>query len=156
MIKETRTDYLGAYTAYIYPDGHVETDPPNRPTSQEDAQRARRRQLAQTLARRMLEIERTKYGLASSTPPPEVVRQKAGTLTGRLVAEEYHRTAAVFGELPETIGVPAGLSQTLLTTVEIGGEVEGSSQEFLARTPQARPETGVRPPTFPTEVNDGQ
>ena len=34
----TKTDYIGTYTEYTFDDGHVETDPPNRPIYKEDVQ----------------------------------------------------------------------------------------------------------------------
>jgi hypothetical protein len=148
MKTETRTDFVGPYTAYIYDDGHIETDPPGRPMSQEDAQRDRKRQIALTRARRILEIERAKYGVGVAAPP-EVVRQKAATLAGRLVAEEYHRTMAVFGQLPDTIASPAGLNQMLSDTVDLGGDI---SPDFMPQRPAEVQQTGVREPTFALEV----
>ena len=35
---ETKSDYVGTYTAYTYTDGHVETNPVSRPKYKEDVQ----------------------------------------------------------------------------------------------------------------------
>ena len=99
MKSETRTDFVGTYTAYLFADGHVETDPPGRPQSREDAQRERRRQLATADPRRQLQ---------AAAPLDRVL-------------QPFQRTSAALAEIATTVQAVKPARDELLTTVDLGG-----------------------------------
>jgi hypothetical protein len=95
--KETRTDFVGTYTAYIYPDGHTETDPPGRPMTREDVQRQRLRQASTDQARKIMAA--SQVGTSSDTLSTR--REKRLTAIPQTLTQEFHDTMQAMGQLAE-------------------------------------------------------
>lgn len=147
--KETRTDIAGTYTAYIYADGHVETDPPGRPLSKEDLQRQRKAQVATDRAKRMIAAERAKFGVLGDSIPNQTLRDNATAVSSKIVLEPFHKFLHAVSEISDTATVPqtaGGHVDRLITTVPLGGKVVGDR----ART---RPEYSVPGSDSPPDPN---
>lgn len=101
---EIRTDELGSYTAYIFDDGHVETDPPGRPLYRVDLQRKRRFEIqsSQTLKAASINVQ-------ASTPADSV-----------LVSGEFYRVMCASERLLEAARMPVAMRQTLLSRCDLG------------------------------------
>ncbi len=154
--KETRTDYAGTYTAYIYSDGHIETDPPHRPTSKEDAQRQRRVDAMKKRAIAILASERAAKGL--STLPVNVKRENLDTVAGKVLLSNYHDVLHKISEIAPTSTAADGSIQTLRTQVGLGGKVVGKRAGErvpydLNDVPHTKDkESGVRSPSNNTRI----
>lgn len=148
--KETRTDFVGPYTAYIYADGHVETDPPNRPLSREDVQRQRRGQVAaQSKAQRQLEAERSNEGV----PSVSVARDLSLATASRSLVEPFHAAIEALTEAADTIATPPDQLAALAGSFDLGGTIGDSPKEYGPQTPSRSDGTGqaVRQAEFPVE-----
>lgn len=135
---EIRTDYVGDYYAYVYSDGHVETDPPNRPLYKEDVQRLRRQELARTDALRQVAAEKMRV-----VEPGRARAREMLPLSGS--ADQLEQFRQTLTALRTTAGTnaasPATLEQLRLRA-DLGGELVGL--ERLALDPIGDPE--VRDP----------
>lgn len=121
---ETREDFVGTYTAYIYPDGHVESSPSDRPKTQEDVQRDRRVEATRQRALLMLSADRARMGLDASTPKALVHANMAIT-PGKALFANYHRLLHLISTVSGTATSFPGEISSLLTTVGLGGYVIG-------------------------------
>jgi hypothetical protein len=116
--EEIRTDAAGTYTAYVYADGHTETNPPGRPKSREDMQRERAAEAAQADAKTAVSTTR-----ASASQSAPLQRENAAAAGSRLVLSPYRNFQHKLGTLVGTAATPqtaGGLRDTLLTTVHTG------------------------------------
>ena len=148
--KVTLTDYVGPYTAYTYADGHVETDPPNRPKSREDVQRERRGQVAaQSRAQRQLEAERSTEGLPSTA----VARDLSLATASRSLTEPFHAAIEALTDAAETIATPPEQLAALVGSFDLGGTIGDSPKEYGPQTPKRDDGTGrgVREAVYPVE-----
>lgn len=114
---ETRTDFLGEYTAYIYSDGHVETDPNDRPVSKEDYQRRR----ANSLAAADTATAVTSARIANATGRDHLNRDQAASSATAGLLDEVRKTLKAVGTLIETTAAPVDQVQSLIETVPLGG-----------------------------------
>jgi hypothetical protein len=121
---ETREDYVGQYTAYIYPDGHVESDPPERPKTQEDVQRDRRVAATRQRALLMLAADRARLGLDASTPKA-LIQSNVAVTPGKALFANYHRLLHLISTVSGTATSFPGETSSLLTTVGLGGFLVG-------------------------------
>ena len=119
--KVTRTDFVGNYVAYIFADGHVETDPPGRPLFREDVQRQRRKEFALRQARRLLETERAK-GSPSSR---RVGREANRVVAGRVFNRNFHNTLHAISRIADTAASPPNMVDQLVGSFDLGGVVVG-------------------------------
>ena len=156
--KETRTDYQGSYTAYIYADGHVETDPPGRPKSREDVQRERLAAAAGDRALRLLEAQQAELGVTGVVLPTDVRRANRGLASLRVLTGPYHETLAALGQVSPTLRAPEGQATLLRETIDIGGLVVGDragdrpEYDTLAGSSDLPSPGSVRTPAYPTKL----
>lgn len=156
--EEIRTDYAGSYTAYLYADGHVETDPPGRPTSREDSQRERLATAAGDRAQRLLEAQQAELGVAGVTLPTNIRRASRGLASLRVLTGPYHETLAALGQLAPTLRAPEGQAALLRESIDIGGLVVGDragerpEYDTLSGSPDVPSPGSVRTPTYPTKL----
>jgi len=156
--KETRVDYIGPYTAYIYADGHIETEPPQRPMSKEDVQRTRRVSATQKRAVAMLAAERAKIGLTSANTPAAIIRLNADSVTGRIFFDQYQALLHRISVTACSASSFQGYAKTLLNTVSLGGRVVGRMAGYrpeydVPSTPVVEDETIVpRDTSVPTRI----
>ncbi len=146
--KETRTDIAGTYTAYIYADGHVETDPPGRPLSKEDLQRQRKAQVATDRAKKMIAAERAKFGALGDSIPNQTLRDNLTAVSSKIVLEPFHKFLHAVAQVSDTATVPqtdGGHVDRLLTSVPLGGRVVG---DHARQRPEYAP-PGVDSPADP-------
>jgi hypothetical protein len=108
MKTTTKTDYIGTYTEYLYDDGHIETDPPGRPTSKEDVIRQRKAELYKT---------RTSRTLAADLA--------GGASVLRTTTKTYHETLNVLAEQMTTLSTPPAVRRTIINNVSLGGPLVG-------------------------------
>lgn len=150
--KEERTDYLGSYFAYIYADGHVETDPPGRPVTKEDAQRLRLRDASRSRAQRLVEAQRSRYSAYGDTPA-DVVRENALSTNVQGMLGAYEETLKTFATLAETTRGNAGQAEQLVENYDLGGKLLGATDRDPAygRPSQARGDEpdGPHTPRYP-------
>lgn len=155
LSKETRTDYAGTYTAYIYADGHVETDPPGRPLFREDVQRQRRKEYALRQATRVLEVERAKAGVRQL--PNAIERANETAVSGRALNEGLRATLEAFATVAGTIGTPRSQALELINNFDVGGplvgDAAGTEPEYgYARPPRGEEASGtIREERYPLE-----
>jgi len=160
--KETRQDYVGTYTAYLYADGHIETEPPNRPQSKEDVQRKRRVAMTKQKAVAMLAAERARLGTSSSTPA-SVVQQNATVTPGTVFYAQYNALLHKISQLSGTATSFMDQVGSLLYTVGLGGYIIGDKAGVLpefavpaVKTDERSDEelalTVVREPKYPTKM----
>lgn len=152
--KEERTDYLGAYTAYTYADGHVETDPPARPVTKEDAQRLRLREASRTRAQRLVEAQRSRTS-SYGTAPADVVRENSLSTNVQGLLGDYETTLKTIGALASTFRGNIGQTEQLVEKYDLGGKLVGSTDEDQAYGDPAQdrgPEPeGPHTPRYPTK-----
>lgn len=115
MKRETRTDFVGTFVAYIYDDGHVETDPPGRPISREDAQRQRRLEL--TNLRPGDELAAAKAGRSA---PAAVLDQAVAGNALAVTLRPFYATQAAMATLAATGRADPTDVRTLTQTVDLG------------------------------------
>lgn len=140
--RATLSDAAGLYTAYTFSDGHVETDPPNRPLSKEDLQRQIRDQLAQTKATQSLANDRGRYtkSQAQKLAPnaQQIARAEFDVITGGLVTKALSTAIRNFTQFAPTATAQEGQVGLLVSSVPLGGDlddpnaVEYASIEVLA------------------------
>lgn len=147
--KETRTDFVGPYTAYIYADGHVETAPVNRPQSREDVQRTRRGKVAESQAQRQLEGERANQGV----PSLAVERDLALATSSRTLVEPYHAAVEAITDAAGTVAATPTLLAALIDSFDLGGTLDSSPKEYGPNTPLRGDGTGqdARQAAYPLE-----
>jgi hypothetical protein len=116
------TDFVGSYVAYTYADGHVETDPPGRPTSKEDVQRLRKRQAATDNTKSFLAAEQAKNGAGLSV---DLVRDGATAAIGRLLDKEYHETVDATSTMLQTVVADSQFRQQVIDNADLGGDIVG-------------------------------
>lgn len=129
---ETRTDAVGSYTAYVYSDGHIETDPAGRPTYKEDLQRQLASQLAKSNAGQYLQAAST----AGVSQPTRVSFDLQASSGLRAVAPAYCEFLSAASDFASTVGTSPARRAEVLGTVDLGGELTGSNAG-------QRPEYGV-------------
>ena len=121
--QETRTDYVGEYRAYIFADGHVETDPPGRPMSKEDMQRKRVLEYARANAGNFANKVTTLKNPAG-TPAPAVVDCTV-TTNRSLLLFNFEETQQALSQAAATARTPDANIKTLVTTFGVGGPISG-------------------------------
>lgn len=123
LIKtETRNDYLGAYTAYVYSDNHVETDPPARPRFKEDAQRQLLGQQAVANAPAFLKIAR---GAESQPARPALQADGRHASNTRVVAPAFADSLAGMSAVTATFTASKVYRQSVVSQIDLGGVVVG-------------------------------
>ncbi|HSW50415.1 MAG TPA: hypothetical protein VLH09_09585 [Bryobacteraceae bacterium] len=151
---ENRTDYAGAYTAYIYSDGHVETDPPGRPQSREDTQRLRLQDASRSKALQLAQAQRARHGLAGSTAPA-VVRENAASIVPRVLLEPFHEALDAMAALAPTARTNPGMMKEVADRYSLGGPIvgdrAGTREENVQPAPPVIPGAVSREPTYATE-----
>jgi len=115
---ERRVDIVGPYTAYIFPDGHTETDPPGRPLLREDIQRLRRQQRAKVAATRMVASAAIRSGLGRVQ-----ARESSATLDTLDALENFRQSSKAASQLALTTAAPVEMVELLVQTVFIGGQL---------------------------------
>ncbi len=150
------TDFEGNYVAYTFADGHTETDPPNRPKFKEDAQRERKIQVSRDRATAILAADRSRFGIGA-LPSGGILRENANVVTGSVIIRPYLEQIRKLSDTAATFTAPAGMIESLVTTVPIGGKVvgdnAGASPEYAEDTlPQPIESPNRILPSYPTEV----
>lgn len=121
IATETRTDAKGSYTAYIYADGHTETNPPGRPLSKQDLQRQRFADFATTNA-----LEAVESAQAGRTGGSQAaVRQSRPVASLRALTPSFHEGLALVQLVPKTMCMSPAQREDLLTNYDLGGRVIG-------------------------------
>jgi hypothetical protein len=144
LIKtETRNDYIGAYTAYVYSDNHVETDPPARPKFKEDAQRQLLAQQAVANAPKFLKIAR-----AAEAQPDRPALQADGrhAANTRVVSPAFADSLAGLSAVTATFASSATYRQSVVSRIDLGGFVQGDRAGI-------RPEYGPEITVDTLEIN---
>lgn len=116
--QEIHTDAAGTYTAYVYADGHTETNPPGRPMSREDMQRERISTVAAERAKQAISAAR-----ASDTQAEPQRRESAATAGGRLLfspAREYAHAVSTLVVTATTPQSKGGQRDSLIAQVYTG------------------------------------
>lgn len=121
VLVETRTDAKGAYTAYVYADGHVETSPVGRPLSREDLQRQRFADFSTTNA--LEAVESSKAGRTGGSP--SAVRQSHPVASLRALVPTFHEGLAAVQLVPKTMNMTQSQREALVNTYDLGGRVVG-------------------------------
>lgn len=148
------TDIAGSYVAYTYADGHVETDPPNRPKFKEDLQRDRKIEVAKTRASAILAAEGS---WNSAGFPSSVLRENTNIVTGSVLIRPYLEQLRKLADISETTTAAKGQIRSLLRMVPIGGKITGDNagkqpefvQDLLPQPMEAAPS---QLPYYPNEV----
>jgi hypothetical protein len=125
---ETRTDFLGEYTAYVYSDGHIETSPADRPVYKEDYQRKRAIELSQQNARTAMAAART----ARATGRGHLNREQVGASATAAMLDSMRSTLTILNEVVASSTSNPSALNVLVTTVDIGGALvyEGADEGF--------------------------
>lgn len=123
--EEIRTDYRGAYTAYLYADGHVETDPPGRPISKEDWQRHRLNQATAEKVARMTTAARTAAGARGIPMPSDIKQAERSVPTLRALTQGFHDTLNAASVLAQTARTPMEMRHSLVASFDLGGPAGG-------------------------------
>ena len=116
---EIRTDASGSYTAIVFDDGHIETDPPGRPLFKEDL---RRKALSDAALANGASFLRAANAAGDSTSAD---RQAAAS--GRAIAPGFHDTLAALAELATTFTSTPAMRKFLIGNVDLGGPVQGAN-----------------------------
>lgn len=119
---DERTDFLGTYVAYTYTDGHVETDPPDRPVYKEDYQRQRSVELAQQNTSAAIAAAR----LARTTGKAGLNREQAAASATADLLDNMRQTLQTLGTLIQASVTPEGIRDTLVSSVDMGGPLIGA------------------------------
>lgn len=120
---ETRTDYVGEYRAYIYADGHVETDPPGRPLSKEDVQRKRVLAYARANAANFAN-KATALKNPTGIPAPAAV-DRSVTVNRSMLLANFQETQQALAQASVTARTPDANIKTLVSTFGVGGPLRG-------------------------------
>jgi hypothetical protein len=118
---ETRTDYLGDYVAYIYSDGHVESDPVDRPVYKEDYLRKRTIELSKKNSREALAAAR----LARTSANNNLNREQTAFVATAGILDEFRRTQSVLGLLVDAAVADRLTKEALTDEVDTGGDLIG-------------------------------
>jgi hypothetical protein len=131
--KEFRTDVAGTYIANIFADGHVETDPPNRPFSKEDLQRKIRNDEALRRAKSTLSNERGRYTKSTNQlaapNAQQIARAEFDVITGGLILRPLTDAIRNFSSFATTSTASRGQVDDVVSNVALGGEVIGGEPE---------------------------
>ncbi|MFA6132476.1 MAG: hypothetical protein WC869_00515 [Phycisphaerae bacterium] len=123
LIKtEIRNDYIGQFTAYVYSDNHVETDPPGRPLFKEDAQRQLLGQKAVANAPAFLKIAR---GAESQPDRPALQADGRHASNTRVMAPAFADSIAGLSAVTATFTSSKTYRESLVSQVDLGGVVVG-------------------------------
>lgn len=147
--EEIRTDAAGNYTAYVYADGHTETNPPGRPLSKEDLQRQRLQAASKADARTAVAAARTTTGSKTTAASR---RESAAGAGPRQLMPQFQAFQAALSTMVVTATTPAfagGLRDDLLDQVHTGtpaGEDELRLEHDLDRTAEQNTPVVVRLP----------
>jgi hypothetical protein len=135
--KEIRTDAVGEYVAYIYADGHTETEPPGRPLSREDVQRQRLTDFARRQAKRALQASQS--AKTTGSPKQSIVRENRVTMAPRVLNENFAMTLSTLQVMAQTLQAPEDQRENLIRNADLGGDVvgdrAGARQEYSRPRP---------------------
>ena len=140
---ETRNDYEGDYKAYLYSDGHIETDPPGRPLFKEDAQRRLLGQRAVADAPRFLKTARASEAQAER---PHLQADNRHAANARVMAPAFHDSLAGLSAVTSTFTASPLYRAAVVGQVDLGGVVVGDRAD-------QRPEYGGHIAIDSLEVN---
>jgi hypothetical protein len=144
LIKtEIRNDYIGDYTAYIYSDNHVETDPVGRPKFKEDAQRVLLAQQAVANAPAFLKIAR---GSEAQPDRPALQADARHASNARVMAPAFHDSLEGLSAVTATFASSLAYRKALVSQVDLGGKVVGDRAGV-------RPEYGLDLVVDPLAIN---
>lgn len=137
--RRTLSDAAGTYIAYTYADGHVTTDPPNRPVSREDLQRQVRDTIAQQKATQSLTGERARYtkNQAQMLAPnaQQIARAEFDVINGGLVTVGVSNAIRNFTKFAGTATASTDYTDEVVSTVPLGGELINPGVEFVPPYP---------------------
>lgn len=119
---ETRNDYEGDYTAYLYSDGHIETAPVGRPLFKEDAQRRQLAQQAVADAPRFLKIAR---GSEAQSARPHLQADNRHAANTRVGAPAFHDSIAGLSAVTSTFTASSTYRVAVVSQIDLGGIVVG-------------------------------
>lgn len=123
LIKtETRNDYEGDYKAYVYSDGHVETDPPGRPLFKEDAQR---RQLAQRAVADAPRFLKTARAAEAQSERPHLQAENRHAANTRVSEPAFHDSLAGLAAVTATFTSSPIYRRAVISQADLGGVVVG-------------------------------
>lgn len=120
--EEIRTDAVGPYRVYIYPDGHEETEPPGRPLTKEDLQR---RRLAGAVHEKRNTMARAMRTTRQGGRQPDAQRQTEHLPTFRALTQPVHDTLNAFARVSGTARAPDGYRKQLIQNYDLGGYIPG-------------------------------
>lgn len=124
LIKtEIRNDYVGDYTAYVFSDGHVETDPVGRPSFKEDAQRQLLGERAVADSPRFLKVARAAEAQGERPALQADNRHASNT---RVVAPAFHDSLAGLAAVTSTLTASPAYRAAVIGSVDLGGLVVGA------------------------------
>lgn len=138
---EVRNDYIGEYTAYVYSDNHVETDPPGRPRFKEDAQRALLAKQAMAGPAAFLKIAR---GSESTPERPHLQADSRHAANARVISPAFHDSLTGLSSVTELFASSPTFRQAVVSQIDLGGTVVGERAG-------KRPEYGGDPVVDPLE-----
>lgn len=124
--KEIRADYVGEYIAYIYGDGHTETDPPGRPLYQEDVQRQRAKEVARSRARAALAAARLRSQEAN-----DIARENSLSALTAPQFEEFRKSQAAVTRLAGTATASGAAIRHVALNADLGGLLVGDDDATL-------------------------
>ena len=137
--RRTQSDAAGTYTEYTYSDGHITTDPPNRPVSREDLQRQVRDTIAQQKATQSLIGERARYtkNQAQKQAPnaQQIARAEFDVINGNLVTAGVSKAVQNFTKFAGTATATTDYLDQVVSTVSLGGELATPGVEFIPPYP---------------------
>lgn len=117
--EEVRTDYVGEYKAYIYADGHVETDPPGRPLSKEDRQRQRVLEYARANAGNFANKATTLKNPTGT--PAAAAASRSVTVNRSMLLFNYTETQQALAVAASTARTPDAEAKALVANFSVGG-----------------------------------
>ncbi len=133
--RQTLSDAAGTYIAYTYSDGHIATDPPNRPVSKEDLQRQVRDTLAQQKATQALTNDRARFtkSQAQLLAPnaQQIAREEFDVINGGLVTAGFSDAIRNFTQFAPTAAATPDQTDQVVQNVSLGGELENGGTEFV-------------------------
>lgn len=147
LIKtETRNDYEGEYTAYVFSDGHVETSPPDRPRFKEDAQRRLLADRAVADSPGFLKLAR---GAEAQGARPALQADNRHASNTRVMAPAFHDTLAGLAAVTATFETSPAYREAVVGSIDLGGLVVG---ERAGKRPEyggmiAVDDLAIEPPT---------
>lgn len=118
---EKRYDYLGEYVAYVYSDGHVESDPVDRPVYKEDYLRKRTIELSRKNSKEALAAART----ARISSNNNLNREQTAFVATAGILDEFRRTQSILGLLVDAAVADPLTKESLIDTADTGGDLIG-------------------------------